>query len=78
VVVLSEEQVKSVASKAGVSEDVVVQVAEMIPDKLVAEVSAKGIVRNIIRAWACIRCVFSILPFRKTFWCIICMLLGGR
>jgi hypothetical protein len=74
---IPDDLIAKLAAETGLSTDEVRLVAERAA-RFVDALKATGVVREegLIRLWACIRCVFSIGPMRKIFWCVVCYLLS--
>jgi len=72
-----DDLITKLAAETGLSADDVRHVAEHAV-LFVDTLKSTGAVREegLIRVWACIRCVFSIGPIRKIFWCVVCSLLS--
>ena len=68
--------IAKLASESGLSQADVSHIAEHAV-LFVDTIKQTGVGLTIVRTWACIRCVFSIGPVRKVFWCLVCYLIGG-
>lgn len=64
-----EEVIKEVSAKTGYSEEMVRSVAEKL-----GTLAVKASSKRIICVWAGFRCLTTILPVRKIFWCIVASL----
>ena len=72
-----DDLITKLAAETGLSADDVRHVAEHAV-LFVDTLKSISVVREngLIGLWSCTRCVFSIGPVRKIFWCVVCYLLS--